>query len=72
MDEQPQRKPCRKKAGRPPKQGGPRAELHAAVPEPLADLLKRDAVAQQMPMGDLLAEILAAHYTRPEAMPQAI
>jgi hypothetical protein len=50
-----------RRRGRPPKTG--RAEVHAWVPEPLAELLKRDAAANSVPYGDRLAEILAAFYS---------
>ena len=68
MDDQPQ--PAARKAGRPPKPGR-RAELHAWVASPLVELLKQDAKAKDVPLGDRLTEILASHYSRQEAMPKA-
>jgi hypothetical protein len=56
-----------RKAGRPPKPG--RSQVHAWVPDVLVELLKRDAAKQQVTLGDRLTEILAAHYSRQEAMP---
>jgi hypothetical protein len=68
MDDQPA-SAAPSKAGRPPKPG--RKQVHVWVPDALVDLLKRDAAAQQVPLGDRLAEILASHYSRQEAMPKA-
>jgi hypothetical protein len=57
--------------------------VHCWVPEPLADLLKQDAAANELSATDRLAEILAAFYSgdvvlaaltygqEREAMPQA-
>jgi hypothetical protein len=56
------------KGGRPPKPGQ-RARIHAWVPQGLADLLRADADAEDIPLSDRLAEILATHYSRQEAMP---
>jgi hypothetical protein len=67
MDDQPQQ--AGRKAGRPPKPG--RSEVHVLVPAALVELLKQDASSQHISMGDRLAEILASHYSRQEAMPRA-
>jgi hypothetical protein len=54
-----------------PRKPGRRVQLHAEVSETLVQMLKRDAAAHDVPVGDRLSEILAVHYSSKEAMRQA-
>jgi hypothetical protein len=58
-----------RKPGRPSKPG--RKEVHAWVPDKLVELLRADADAQDVPLSDRLAEILASHYSKQGAMQKA-
>jgi len=54
-----------------PRKPGRRQEVHAVLPGPLVDLLRQDAAAHGVALGDRLAEILADRYSRQEAMQKA-
>jgi len=54
-----------------PRKPGLRKQLHAVLPGPLVDLLRQDAEAHGVALGDRLAEILADRYSRQEAMRKA-
>jgi hypothetical protein len=55
-----QAQPARRKRGRPSK--GPRVEVRAEVPIPLAELLEHDAREQGMTKTDRLTAILRDYY----------
>jgi hypothetical protein len=54
-----------------PRKPGKRQQFHAVLPVTLVELLRQDAAAHGIALGDRLAEILADRYSKQEAMQKA-